>query len=180
MPSRAPMVHPKMTNMTTALVAVLMVAVAHGQPAPAPIDARYRFTVGGIKLRIHTYLGEKGRCRVRNEFEDSDPSDDGAKDDNHHLVSDSDGRVEFIAPFTRLVLHAEHYTRNRNGAGRDVLIQTHDLDLPPALNQTVRLLMRAPARSFRVRVMTADNTPLAGMWLVKDEGACGASESPEG
>jgi len=210
------MVHPKMPKMTSALVAVLVVASVQTQTAPAAIDARYRFTVGGapvvagtlwlyneesfgpdrvelgavkgglstihldasmlesidahgdknvywvalhvegiawfktrsfrdpfrdivkavgeladlkppvkhtfqlldpsgrplggMTLRIHTYLGEKGRCRVRNEFEDSDISD-GAKDDNHRLVSDNDGRVQFFAPFTRVVLHVEHYTR---------------------------------------------------------------------
>ena len=279
------MVHPKMPKMTSALVAVLVVASVQTQTAPAAIDARYRFTVGGapvvagtlwlyneesfgpdrvelgavkgglstihldasmlesidahgdknvywvalhvegiawfktrsfrdpfrdivkavgeladlkppvkhtfqlldpsgrplggMTLRIHTYLGEKGRCRVRNEFEDSDISD-GAKDDNHRLVSDNDGRVQFFAPFTRVVLHVEHYTRQRNGAGRDVLVQTHDLDLPPALNQTVRLQMRAPARSFTVRVVTPGGAPVAPMWLVKDEGACGVSESPQG
>jgi len=79
-----------------------------------------------------------------------------------------------------VVLHVEHYTRQRNGAGRDVLVQTHDLDLPPALNQTVRLQMRAPARSFTVRVVSSGGAPVAGMWLVKDEGACGVSESPQG
>jgi hypothetical protein len=292
------MVHPKMTKMTSALVAVLVVASAQAQTAPPPLDARYRFTVGGapvaggtlwlyneesvgpdrvelgavkdgvstihldasmiesidahddknvywvalhvegiawfktpsfrdpfreiahaigelgrtshasggpetivdlkppvthsiqlldvsgrplagIKLRIHTYLGEKGRCRIRNEFEDSDPRD-GAKDDNHHLVSDNDGRVQFIAPFARLVLHVEHHTRERNGAGRDVLVQAHDVDVPPALNQTVRLQMRAPARSFAVRVLTPAGAPVAGVWLVKDEAACGGSDSPQG
>ena len=40
------MVHPKMAQMTSALIAVLMVASAQAQTAPAPIDATYRFTVG--------------------------------------------------------------------------------------------------------------------------------------
>jgi hypothetical protein len=279
------MVHPKMARMTSALIAVLMVASAQAQTAPAPIDATYRFTVGGapvadgtlwlyneesfgpdrvelclvkggactihldasmiesidshgdknvywvalhvegiawfktasfrdpfreiasaiktivdskppvthsiqlldpsgrplagLQMRVHTYLGEKGRCRIRNEFDDSDPIE-GAKDDSHHLVSDNDGRVQFVAPFTRMVLHVDFYSRQRNGAGRDVLVLSHDLDLPPALNQTIRLQMRAPARSLSVRVTTPDNAPLAGIWLVKDEGACGASEGAEG
>ena len=279
------MVHPKMAQMTSALIAVLMVAGAQALTAPGPIDATYRFTVGGaavvdgtlwlyneesfgpdrvelgtvrngvgtihldasmiesidshgdknvywvalhvegmawfktpsfedpfremaaaiktiadskppvthslqlldpsgrpragLQIRVHTYLGEKGRCRVRNEFYDSDPIE-GANDDSHHLMTDHDGRVQFVAPFTRLVLHVEHYTRQQNGAGRDVLVQAHALDLPPALNQAVRLQMRAPARSFSVRVTTPGNAPLAGMWLVRGEGACGANESLEG
>ena len=81
----------------------------------------------GLELSIRTYLGEKGRCRIRNLFDDSDPAD-GTQDDNHHLVSDNDGHVQFLAPFTRMVLHVEHFTRQRNAAGRDVLVQTHDLD----------------------------------------------------
>ena len=44
------MVHPKMAQMTSALIAVLMVASAQAQTAPAPIDATYRFTVGGAPV----------------------------------------------------------------------------------------------------------------------------------
>src|SRR5207237_328167 len=141
---RAPMVHPKMAQMTSALIAVLMVASAQAQTAPAPIDATYRFTVGGapvVDATLWLYNEEtlwpgsrRAWHRPKRRQHDSpdasmiesiDSHGDAnvywvalhVEDDNHHLVSDNDGYVQFLAPFTRMVLHVEHYARQRNAAG---------------------------------------------------------------
>jgi hypothetical protein len=133
----------------------------------------------GVEARLHTYINTEGRCEVRTTFEGVFPTED----DSHTGKTDANGQIQFTAPLTDLALSIENYDAETGPLGRTWLRPGYDIDLTAGLTHTIRIRRRAPDRSFTLRLVRPNGTPVSDAWLVEADLTpyCGgAGDGPAG
>ena len=120
----------------------------------------------GMELTISTLVASTNHCGVHMNFSVAGSS---TVDDVRRVVTDNDGRAQFVAPLEPLYLDATYYTESDRD-GRHVLTMKEGIKLEPERLHVVRQIWEPPPpRLFRIKVMTAGGAPAGGVQVFETD-----------
>jgi len=128
----------------------------------------------GVELAISTLVASTNHCGVHMNFSVAGST---TVDDVRRVVTDNDGRAQFVAPLEPLYLDATYYTESDRD-GRHVLTREEGIKLEPERLHVVRQIWEPPpTRLFRIKVTTAGRVPVRGVQIseVVNTASCGVN-----